>query len=125
MQKVMRFKRITAYDAPDNPEWLLFRKVIETWIRGSQTPVLLVPIPMWAHFDGTSDPTSYQARFNELASDTGCFLHDPLPDLLANTPEDRRSFRFERDVHFTPKGHHVMAQSIVPTIERIIRENQQ
>jgi hypothetical protein len=123
MQKVTKLNRVPDYDSPDNPGWILLRKIVETWIRGSTTPVLLLPIPMWAHFDGSSDPSGYQARFRELADDTGCYFHDPLPDLAAHSPEEMRQFRFKRDVHLSPKGHEAMAQSLAPVIERIMKRD--
>jgi hypothetical protein len=123
MQKVTRFQPIPEYDQPDNPNWMLLRKILETWIRGSRTPVLLVPIPMWMFIDEQCDPTSYQARFRELAADTGCTLHDPLPDLWSYAPEERRTFRFKNDTHFSPKGHDALARALAPVVERIRGEN--
>jgi carbamoyltransferase len=121
MQKVTRFQPVSDYDSPGTPNWLLLRKILETWIRGSKTPVLLVLIPMWPFIDEWSDPTAYQARFRELATDTGCHLHDPLADLWNYPAEERREFRLKIDTHLTFKGHQALAKSLAPVIERIMR----
>lgn len=116
-------KPVPDYDSPDNPGWLRLRKILETWVHGSKTPVLIIPIPMWTQMEGTSDATAYQTRFRELEIETKCDLHDPLPDLLAYPPDQRRGFRFKLDLHLSPKGHQAMARSLAPTIERIIQES--
>lgn len=123
MQKITRFQPVPDYDSPDNERWLLLRKILETWIRGSRAPVLLFLIPMWPFIEGSSDPASYQARFRELADDTGCYLHDPLLDLWKYSADERRAFRFKIDSHLSPKGHQAMAKSLAATIERIMADN--
>ena len=124
IQKVTKTQPVPDYDSPDNPGWLLLRKILETWIRQSPTPVLLAPIPMWTDIEGTSDPANFQARFRELAADTGCHFYDAIPDLWAYPAEERRNFRFKQDLHLSPKGHQAMARSLAPVIERIRRESQ-
>jgi len=123
MQKVTKFQPVPEYDSPSNARWLLLRKILETWIRGSKAPVLLFLLPMWPFTEESSDPTNYQARFRELAEDTGCYLHDPLPDLWKYTQEERRAFRFKIDSHLTPKGHKAMAVSLASAIERIMGDS--
>jgi carbamoyltransferase len=123
LQKVTKFQPIPEYDSPDDPSWVLLRKILETWIRGSRTPVLLVTIPMWMFVDGQCDPASYLARFRELASDTGCLLHDPLPDLWQYTADERRAFRFKHDTHLSTKGHEALARSLAPVIERLRQQS--
>lgn len=123
MQKITRFQPVPEYDSPDNPHWLLLRRILETWIRGSQTPVLLLLVPMWPFVEESSDPTNYIARFRELANDTGCYLHDPLPDLWKHSAEERRNFRFKVDSHLTPAGHQAIAASLAKSIERIMAEH--
>jgi hypothetical protein len=122
LQAATRLNRVPEYDAADNPAWLLLSKLLETWIQGAQAPVLVVPIPMWVHVEGTSDATGYQARFRELAAKTGCFLHDPLPDLLAYDSKQRRNFRFKQDIHLSPNGHRAMAKSLAPAVDQIIQK---
>jgi hypothetical protein len=112
IQKVTRFQPVPDYDFPGTPNWLLLRKILGTWIRGSKTPVLPVLIPTWPFIDEWSDPTADQARFRELAADAGCQLHDP-----AGISE----FRLRIDTHLTLKGHKTPAKSLAPVIERIMR----
>lgn len=119
MQKITKFQPVPDYDSPDNPRWILLRRILETWIRGSEAKVLLLLLPMWPFIEESSDPTSYQARFRELASDTGCALHDPLPDLWKYPADERRAFRFKVDSHLTPKGHEAIALSLAQAIERL------
>jgi carbamoyltransferase len=122
MQKITRFQPVPAYDAPDNPKWLLLRKILKTWIEGSRAPVLLLVIPMWPFIEESSDPANYQARFRELVAETGCYTHDPLADLQKFTAAERRAFRFPIDPHFTAPAHGALADSIAPVLERIIAE---
>ena len=82
-------------------------------------------IPMWPFIDGWSDPSAYQARFRELAADTGCHLHDALPDLWNYSAEERREFRLQVDTHLTFKGHKALARSLAPVVERIMRSAKQ
>ena len=121
MQKITKFQPVPDYDSPDNPKWLLLRRILESWIRASQAPVLLFLVPMWPFIEESSDPTSYQARYRELAADTGCCLHDPLPDLWSYPSEERRSFRFKIDTHLTPKGHKAMADSLATAVKAIMQ----
>jgi len=120
MQRLIHYQPLPAYDAPDTPGWCLMRAILGQWIRTIPKPVLIVPIPLAHHMDGLSDAGPYQARFKELAAELGCALHDPLPDILQHRPEDRRRFRWERDVHFTPEGNEVMADSLAPVIAQLL-----
>ena len=121
MQRVTRFQPIPDYESPDNPNWLLMRKLLETWIRGSRAPVLLFLVPMWPFVEQASDPSHYQARYRELAADTGCLLHDPLPDLWQYGMSERRAFRFKFDTHISPPGHKALAISLASAVERIMQ----
>jgi carbamoyltransferase len=96
------------------------RAILSQWVRSLARPVILVPLPLYQHIEETSDATPYQERFRELADELGCALHDPLPDFLRYTPEQRRRFRFEKDVHPTPEGHEALAASLAPALERMI-----
>jgi carbamoyltransferase len=109
-QKVTRFQPVPDYRTADNPKWLLMRAILEDWIR-----------TLFPFIEGTSDPTAYQERFRELAANTGCVLHDPLPDLQSYSAKERRAFRFSRDVHFTPAGHAALTDSLAPVVERVLQ----
>ena len=123
VQKVTRYQPVPEYNSPDNPAWLLMRAILERWIREHQGPVLLVPIPLYQFVEQTSNPAGYRERFQELARDTGCTLHDPLDDLLTYSTADRRAFRFEHDVHPTPACHTALAKSLAVTVRKMLPEN--
>lgn len=123
-QVAMRFSKfqpLPDYDSPTNPEWLLLRKILEAWFRASKTPVLLVTIPHYVYFVSPSDPTGYQARFRELARDTGCQVYDPLADIWKLPAKERGLLWSETSGHLSPYGHEVLARLLVPVFERLMR----
>ena len=95
------------------------RAILKAWITNHPKPVLLVPLPIYYYVEALNNPIRYQTRFKELAAETGCILHDPLPDMQQYTIKERRNFRFKQDVHWTPQGHTVVAQSLAPITRRI------
>jgi carbamoyltransferase len=121
-QKVTRYQPVPEYNTPDDPAWRLMRAILERWIREHAGPVLLVPLPLYQYVEETSRPDAYRQRFRELASDVGCELHDPLEDLLQYSPEERRGFRYEVDVHPTPQGHAAIAKSLAVAVRRLLPE---
>lgn len=121
-QRVTRYQPVPEYNSPDDPAWLLMRRILERWIRQHPRPVLLMPLPLYQYVEGTSSPDAYRARFRELAGDTGCELHDPLDDLLQYSAKERRGFRFEKDVHPTPAGHAAIARSLAAPLRRLLPE---
>jgi carbamoyltransferase len=112
LQRLTRYQPLPHYDAATHPDWLLMRAILSQWIGELDCPVLLMPLPLPQHLDETCDASGYQARFAELARDTGCRLHDPLPDLLRIPGAERRKLRWEQDIHFTPAGHAALAASM-------------
>jgi hypothetical protein len=125
VQKITRFQPVPEYDSPDDPKWLLLRRILEMWIQGSKTPVLLFLVPMWPFIEETSDPTNCIARYRELANDLGCYLHDPLPDLWKYSREERRGFRFKIDPHISQAGNKALALSLAPVLEKIMAQTEQ
>jgi hypothetical protein len=121
VRKFIKPQPAPLYNSPHNTTWLLLRKILETWIHGSNTPVLVFVIPMRPYIEETSDPRNYQARFRELASDTGCYLHDPLPDLWKYPIDQRREFCFKHDSHISPQGHRALAASLASAVERVMQ----
>jgi carbamoyltransferase len=119
VQRATQYQPVPAYNRADDPDWLVMRAILERWIRGHPRPVIVMPIPLYQHVEGTSDPSAYQARFAELQAATGCTLHDPLPDLQSHSPEERRGFRFGEDPHPTPAGHAALADSLARAIEAV------
>ena len=121
-QRVTRYQPLPEYANSNNPHWRLMRAILVQWLSEAKKPALLVPIPLYQHVEGTADPRDYQARFREVASEAGCMLHDPLPDLLRYSAEERRAFRFQTDVHLTPAGHAALANSIRPALEALVSQ---
>lgn len=119
-QKLSRYQPVPGFNRPDHPDWLLMRAILTAWVRELDTPVVLMPLPMDQHLLGQSDARPYQARFRELAADLGATLHDPLPDQQRHSLDQRRSFRWEHDVHYTPLGNQVVADSLAPAIARLL-----
>ena len=119
-QRVTRYQPLPEYDDPQHPAWLLMRRLLTEWISRHPKPVLLVPLPLYQHVEETCDAEAFSQRFRELAQETGCYLHDPLRDLQAYCSEERRSFRFGRDVHLTASGHAALAASLAPAVREIL-----
>lgn len=120
VQRLTHYQPVPGYDSRDTPDWRLMRAILAQWIRAIDKPVLIMPIPLPQHVDEMCDASSYQARFAELATELGCTLHDPLPDLLRYSPAQRRRFRWETDIHFTPEGHDALARSLAPVMEQLL-----
>ncbi|MBC7683777.1 MAG: SGNH/GDSL hydrolase family protein [Bdellovibrionales bacterium] len=120
VQRLTRYQPLPAYNSPNSAGWLLMRAILAEWISKQQRPVVLMPLPLPQHLDELCDARPYQARFAELAEQTGCTLHDPLPAMLAYPPALRRAFRWVRDIHYTPAGHQAIADSLVPVLERVL-----
>lgn len=114
--KLSRFQPLPEYDSADDPSWRLLRGLLTTWFGATDAPVLLVPIPHHAYLVDSSDPAGYQARFGELAAESGCHLHDPLPDLRAFSATDRRAMWSDATGHLTARGHEVLAELLAPVV---------
>lgn len=112
VQRVTGYNPVPDYDDPKNPKWLVLRAILEQWIRESPTKVIVAPIPLFSFWEGDADASAYQARFRELCQATGATLADPLPELLRHPEEERRRFRFQVDVHFTPAGHRAVGRAL-------------
>jgi hypothetical protein len=123
-QRLLRYQPVPEYDRPDGPAWMLMRAILERWIREHNEPVILMPLPLYQHVEGTSDPSAYQARFRELAADTSCLLHDPLPDLRTYSSKERRAFRFPKDIHPTSALHQAIASSLAPALAGVLAESE-
>lgn len=118
-----RFQPLPDYDSPTNPDWILLRRILETWQQASDKPVLLVTIPHHSYFVSVGDCGGYQARFRELSQSTGCYLYDPLPDLWKFDAEERRSFWCDSAGHLSAEGHQALASLLTPVIANIMQES--
>lgn len=114
---------LPAYDSANDPAWRLLRAILVRWVRESSVPVLIVPLPLYHYVEGIANPAAYQARFAELARTTPVQVHDPLPSLLRLSAAERRSLRFERDVHPTTFAHEQLARSIATAIAPLVTQN--
>lgn len=119
---IAKYQPLPDYDTPDKPEWVLLRKILETWVQTSPAPVLLVLLPHYAHLLGSSDPTNYQMRFREFADLTGCCLYDPLPEFLKRSIGERREYWSDSYGHFSARGHEAIANFLSPVILRLMSE---
>ena len=119
------FNPLPEYDTPTSPGWLLLRKILTTWIGESTTPVLLVPLPHETALTSLSNPSNYQARFRELARDTGCHVFDPLPALMKFADDEREALWSPNFGHLSILGHAAIARLLTPVLQRFMTERTQ
>ena len=120
VQRLTHYQPLPDYDSPNSPGWRLMRAILSEWIRRSTRPVVLMPLPLPQHLDQACDASAYQARFAELAAELNCTLHDPLPAFMGYPAAERRRFRWETDIHYTPEGHRALAESLAPELYRLL-----
>jgi lysophospholipase L1-like esterase len=123
VQRLIRYQPLPEYDRASSAGWRLMSAILSQWIGEHKGPVILMPLPLPQHLDQVCDARPYQKRFAELAAATGCVLHDPLPDLLRYEQHQRRRFRWDSDIHFTPEGHRALANSLSPTLVRVLGQS--
>lgn len=114
------YQPIKEYDNPANEAWLVMRALIEKWIRGHPKPVLLMAIPLHQYVYRIASPRSYQARLRSAAEDAGGAFFDPLPEFVQAPIEERRSYYFPIDGHFTRIGHEALARAMEPAIAALL-----
>jgi hypothetical protein len=122
-QRLSGYDPLPDYGQKDGESWRVMAAILERWIGeigAAGVPVLICPLPLYQHVEETAAADAYQARFKELAARTGAALHDPLDDLRSHSPEARRAFRFEHDIHPTPAGHRALAESIAPALRALL-----
>jgi hypothetical protein len=118
VQRLVRFQPLPAYDSADNADWRLLRAILQKWVDELKVPVIVCPIPLYHYVEELASPDGYRQRFAELAAGTNVRVHDPLDDFLLAERAERRAFRFPRDIHLTPAGHRVLAESLA----RVVRD---
>jgi hypothetical protein len=114
------YRPVPEYDSPKTPGWQILRAILRDWIKTSAVPVLIVPLPMWTFIDRSSDPSGIQARFGELAGETGARIYDPLADLWALPVEDQQSFWSVSIGHYSARGHEVLASLLAPVVAELV-----
>jgi hypothetical protein len=112
-----RFRPMPEFDSPDNPRWVLPRRILEAWIRTSPTPVLVIPIPHYFFLQSPTASLGYRARLRELTAATGCHLYDPLPDLLRLSTDERSELWSDSSGHLSIRGHQTLANLFVPVLQ--------
>jgi hypothetical protein len=143
-QKISGYQPLPEYDDPASREWQLMSAILKHWIAEIKKPVILMPLPLYQYVEETASPENYRARFRKLAQSIESFgiesvgsanpdisgnsadsidsitLHDPFDDYLAVPKEERRGFRFEKDIHPTPLYHRLLAESLARTVAKFI-----
>jgi hypothetical protein len=111
------FQPMPEYNTRQTPGWLLLREILATWIRECPSPVLVLLLPHDTALSGLSDPRRYQARFLELARDTGCQVYDPLPELRQLPAAERSELWSSAYGHYSAYGHEVLARLLRPKLQ--------
>lgn len=121
LQKLTKYQQYHEYHK-NTREWNLMKAILTKWISESEKPVLLVALPTHHYVDEGGDFTMIDRRFRELAGLKNLTIFNPLNELKKYSPEERRKFRFEVDVHPSPLGHQAYAKAFKPVIESILQK---
>lgn len=120
-QKISGYQPVPEFDSAENPAWKLMQMILKRWIAECSVPVLLTPLPLYAHLEETAPAKNYQARFAELVKscpkDANVDLCDLLPALQRYAPAERRAFRFKKDPHPSEQGHAALAKALLPFLK--------
>ncbi len=119
----MQYQPFPEYDSPNTPTWQIMSAILTEWVAHSPKPVLVIPLPRFIYVKELASAKNYQARFQEVASETSCFLYDPLPDIQKLSIAERRKMYY-LEGHLTPQGHSLMAKIIAPHIQNIMKNPQ-
>lgn len=120
-QKISRFQPVPEYNSSATSEWQLMRAILRKWAEEAHCPFLVVPLPLYQHLEETSSSAAYQKRFAELAVLPNMNIYDPLPELKKYPIEERRKFRFKKDIHLTPYGHSAIADILAKPVCSILQ----
>ena len=120
LTRLVKFQPVPEYDRRQSPAWLLMRQILKTWIAESHVPVLLMPLPLYFSLHGLSDARNYQARFTELAEETGCTLLDPLPEFLKLPQNKRAAVWSDAFGHLSASGHQMIAELLRTSVARFM-----
>jgi hypothetical protein len=120
-QRVRQLSLPAEYRSASNPAWLLMSAILGQWIEEASAPVVLCPIPTFAHVFKTASADDYRARFAELAEQTGVELVDILPALWEHPTQVLKHSRFPQDEHPNRLGHRLLAEALAPHLARLAR----
>lgn len=118
--RLSRYQAFPQYDAPDTPEWLLVKALLERVVASAGSRiVVLAPLPIFYYIEGFS-PAIYRARFHEFVqAHPQVHFIDLLPFFLAASRRDRRRCRYGQDPHYTPLAHAVVARALSSELARL------
>jgi hypothetical protein len=88
------------------------KAILTAWIGHSRAPVILCPIPTFAHINKGFSAEGYRRRFSELDAE----LVDPLPEFWKLSAAERRRCRFPIDDHPTRFGHQIIARGLIARV---------
>ncbi len=120
-QRVRHLSLPAEYRSASDPAWLLMSAILRRSIGEATVPVVLCPIPTFAHLFKTASADDYRARFAELAEQTGVELIDVLPALWEHPRQLLKRSRFPEDEHPNRLGHRLLAEALTPHLERLTR----
>jgi hypothetical protein len=110
--RLSRYQPHPEYDDPEGPAFRLMAALVRRLFAGSRAAVkVLLPLPYYVHVEGLAAP-NYVAPLRSLAASLGVVFVDPLPRLRALPRALRRACRYERDIHYTPLAHGVVAAAL-------------
>ncbi|MDA2936687.1 SGNH/GDSL hydrolase family protein [Acidobacteria bacterium AH-259-A15] len=102
------------YDSPTNPAWCLMRAILKRFIvEAGGREVILAPLPNHEYIESDNGQPTYLDRFRELACEhPEVTVVDVLAWMRDYTAQERRNFRFQTDLHYTPKAHEVVGRGL-------------
>ena len=109
------------YKTAEEPGWRLMSAILRRWIEEASVPVVLCPIPTFAHVFKTASADDYRARFAELAAEMEVELIDLLPAIWEHPRHVLKRSRFPQDEHPNRLGHRLLADALAPHLERYTR----
>jgi hypothetical protein len=120
MSRALKIDPYPGYRSSRSQPWRLMKAILTTWAEDvAPKPFVVMPIPMFHHYEGMVSPRRYRSRFRELGADPRIIVHDPWNDIMSHPESERRAFRFARDPHPTRAYHRVLAESLAPVVERL------
>jgi hypothetical protein len=62
VQRLTAYQPVPDFDSRASPAWLLMRALLRAWREASRRPLLIVPLPLYQHVEGSADASAYQQR---------------------------------------------------------------
>ena len=108
--RAVRFQPFPDYRSKGSPGWRLMEAILRQWLsEAAPTPVLIVPLPTYHNLRDDIEPI-FQPFFESLSDPPrGVHVADVARPLCALPRAERLKITFQKDVHFSPNGHAVVA----------------